>query len=223
MKDISSIKAVIFDLDGTLIDTEKYYRIFWKRACSQMGVELSDERALMLRSLGRPFAPALLKEWFGDDFDYNKVRQIRRSLMEPYLNEVGIEIKRGAVELLTYLGDNNIIKAIATATPLDRTKECLIQTGIYDYFDEIVSATMVEKGKPNPDVYIYACEKLGFKPSECIAVEDSPNGVRSAKGAGCNVIMVPDQTPADDEMRELADVCLDSLSDIIDYMESNKC
>ena len=76
--DITAVKAVIFDLDGTIVDTEKYYRQFWPKAMAELGYTLTDEQALELRSLGRPFAPAKFKEWYGEDFDYWKARNLRK-------------------------------------------------------------------------------------------------------------------------------------------------
>ena len=98
------IKAVLFDMDGTLIDTEKYYRICWPKAMAHFGYEMSDEQALSMRSLGQPFAPAHLKEMFADEnLDYPAIRAYRKELMEEYLAKNGIEIKRGAIELLNFL------------------------------------------------------------------------------------------------------------------------
>ncbi len=208
------IHAVIFDMDGTLIDTEKYYRIFWRRAMAEFGFSMSDEQALSMRSLGRPFAPAKLKEWFGDAVDYAAVRQRRKELMEECLDKEGIQAKPGAREILTRLKEKGITTAIATATDLERTHKYLKMANLEGYFDEIISATMVKEGKPSPDVYLYTCEKLGRKPEECIAVEDAPNGVLAAYRAGCKVIMVPDQTGPDEELKQYLCGCVASLADI---------
>lgn len=220
--DIMAVKAVIFDLDGTIVDTEKYYRQFWPKAMAELGYTLTDEQALELRSLGRPFAPAKFKEWYGDDFDYWKARNLRKDMMEEYFDKEGICCKAGAKELLTYLKENGITTAIATASDLERTEKYLNKVGLSDYFDKLISATMVEEGKPSPDIYKYACEQLGLASWQCIAVEDSPNGVLSAFHAGCKVIMVPDQTQPDEELNRYLYKCVDSLEDIITIMEEEK-
>ena len=98
------IKAVIFDMDGTLIDTEKYYRIFWPKALAHFGYEMSDEQALSMRSLGCPYAPKHLKEMFHDpNLDYDAIRAYRKKIMEEALQKNGIELKKGAIELLEFL------------------------------------------------------------------------------------------------------------------------
>ena len=208
------METVIFDLDGTLIDTEKYFRIFWPKAAALCGYEMSDEQALALRSLGRPFAPALLKEWYGEEFDYYAVRECRRKLMAEHLEKVGLELKSGAKEILSWLKENGHRVALATATPLDRATEHLKELGIYEYFDELISAVQVERGKPAPDVYLFACEKLGIEPCNAYAVEDSPNGVMSAYEAGLKVIMVPDQTQPDAELEKKLYACVQNLTQI---------
>lgn len=218
MSKILNAKAVIFDLDGTLIDTEKYYRMFWPIACRELGFELSDDKALTMRSMGKPYAEEMFKKWFGDKLDYYAVRDCRRKLMEPFVKEKGIDVKPGAIELLKFLKEKNITTAIATATPMERLTECLKQTGLEGYFDKLVSATMVERGKPAPDVYLYACKELGLEPKDCIAVEDSPNGVMSAYNAGCNVILVPDQSLPTEDERKMASLIVENLADIKAYM-----
>lgn len=207
--------TIIFDMDGTLIDTEKYYRIFWPKALECFGYAMTDEQALSMRSLGRPFVVEHLKEMFGEEIDYYAIKEKRKELMEKCLEENGIKLKPGVIELLKWLKEHNVRTAIATATDLERTNKYLEQLGIRKYFDKIISATMVKEGKPSPDVYLYACEQMDRNPQECIAVEDSPNGVISAYRAGCKVIMVPDQTKPDDDLLDKLFACVDNLSDLI--------
>ncbi len=214
-----NISTIIFDLDGTLIDTEKYFKIFWRQAAEEFGFHMTEEQALSLRSLGRPFAPALLKEWFGEAFDYTAVRDCRRKLMQEHLAKVGLERRPEALETLEWLSENGYRIALATATPKDRAEEQLTETGLLPYFDEIVSATEVKLGKPAPDVYLKTLEVLGADPEECLAVEDSPNGVKSATAAGIPTVMIPDQTQPDEALQEKLYACVPALGDIVHLLQ----
>lgn len=214
-------QTVIFDLDGTLLDTEKYFKVFWRQAAEAFGYAMSEEQALSLRSLGRPFAPALLKQWFGEEFDYDAVREYRRKIMAEHLLKEGLSLKTGATEALKWLSENGFRAAIATATPRDRAEKQLAETGILNYFDEIVSATQVERGKPAPDVYLYACEKLYVKPCDTFAVEDSPNGILSASEAGMKVIMVPDLTKPDEALEKKLYACIPSLFELPEVLQQS--
>ena len=207
------IKIVFFDMDGTLIDTEKYFRRFWPKAAAAFGYEMSDEQALSMRSLGRPFAPAQLKAWFGPETDYQAIRAKRTEMMEAQFAVDGLQLRPGAVEILTELKERGIPAVVVTASPIERTERYLTEVGILQYFDRIISATQVAEGKPSPDVYLLASKEVGFPTEECLAVEDSPNGVMSAYRAGCKVVMVPDQTPAD-EMRPYLDGVAETLADL---------
>ena len=213
------IKAVLFDMDGTLIDTEKYYRRFWPMAMAEFGYHLTDEQVLSMRSLGRPFAPARLKEWFGEDLDYYAIRARRTQIMEECLDKEGIQLKPGAVEILEELRRRGILAAVATATPPERTEKYLGLTGIRPYFSKIISATQVKEGKPSPDIYLYACEQLGLSPEECLAVEDAPNGILAAYRAGLRVVMVPDQTQPDEELKRILYACVDRLDQVAECLD----
>lgn len=218
MDKLDSIKAVIFDLDGTLIDTEKIYRKVWPLAVADLGYKMEDWQFLAMRSLGRPFAPLKFKEWFGEEFDYIEARRIRKTYFDAYISEHGISRKQGAIELLEYLKSKGITTAIATATDLTRAAEYMEMTGINGYFDKVISATDAKEGKPSPDVYLNACKVLGLNPNECVAVEDAPNGIKSASSAGLKVIMVPDQSGLEEELEPLIYACVDSLDKICDII-----
>ena len=206
------IKAVIFDMDGILIDTEKWLNIYWQQAAKEAGFEVTREDGLAIRSLAGKYAGPYLRGIFGDSFDYEAIRERRKELMREHIAKYGIEKKPGVDDILSYLAEKNIKRAVATATDPERTKQYLTQIGIYDKFDKIVSATTVENGKPQPDVYLYACEQIGEKPEYCIAVEDSPNGVLSAYRAGLSVVMVPDLTEPDEETAKMLYARIDTLS-----------
>ena len=207
------IKAVLFDMDGTLTDTEKFYQDAWPKSLAHFGYEMSSEKPLILRSLGRPYALEQFKEWYGEDFDYWAVRNYRKQMVEEILKD-GIPLKPGATEILKWLRDNGIFVALVTANDKDRAERYTKRIGLYEYFDAIVCADMVEFGKPAPDIYAYACKELKVAPENTIAVEDSPNGCMSAYRAGCNVVMVPDLTEPDEELSKILYKKCDSLLDI---------
>lgn len=209
------IKAVIFDMDGVLIDTEKHYNAAWCEAARMAGFgEFTREHALMLRSCDARLASRMMKDIFGEGFDYFAIREVRRRLVAERLEKYGVEKKSGIDEILAFLHERGIKSAVATATPIELTLQHLEEIGVKDRFDKIVSAKQVEHGKPAPDVYLYACEQIGESPSDCIAVEDSPNGIKSAYSAGCKPVMVPDLTQPDGEIEPLLYAVADSLADI---------
>ncbi len=212
----NSFKAVLFDMDGTLTDTEKYYQKAWPKTLEHFGYEMSEEKPLILRSLGRPFAVQQFKKWYGEDFDYWQVRNYRKQLVEDIFKKDGIPLKPGAKEILKWLRDNNIFVALVTANDKDRAERYTKRVGLFEYFDSIVCADMVEFGKPAPDIYAFACKELRVAPEETLAIEDSPNGCTSAYKAGCNVVMVPDLTEPDEELSKILYKRVDSLLDIKD-------
>ncbi|MBR4671060.1 MAG: HAD family phosphatase [Butyrivibrio sp.] len=211
MKINKPVDAVLFDLDGTLTDTERFYQTAWPKALAHFGYEMEKDMPLKLRSLGRPFAIQQFKDWFGEDFDYQKVREYRKEIVEEMIKENGIPLKPGAKEILTWLRENGILTALVTANDYQRAERYLKKIGLFELFDKIICANMVEKGKPAPDMYAFASKELGLPPERTFAVEDSPNGVTSAYLAGCKVIMIPDLTEPDEELKSKLYARLDNL------------
>ncbi len=213
------IHAVIFDMDGVLIDTEKHYNAAWCQAATEAGFPFTREHALLLRSCEAKEGEKLMQGIFGPSFDYYAIRERRRELVRERLAQYGLEKKPGVEETLRFLRAKGIKTAVATATALDITKSHLTTIGVYDLFDSIVSAKNVAHGKPEPDVYLYACEQIGERPQDCMAVEDSPNGIMAAYRAGLRTVMVPDLTQPDEELTKYLYACVNSLSDLCELVD----
>lgn len=216
------VKAVIFDMDGVLIDTEKWLNTYWRQAAAEAGFDMKVEHALAIRSLAGKYAAPYLQDILGKSFSYWTIRERRKELMKEHIAQHGIDKKPGVDEVLDYLREHGIVTAVATATDPVRAKEYLTKIGIYEKFDKVICATMVENGKPKPDIYLYACEQIGMKPEECLAVEDSPNGVRAAVDAGIRTIMVPDLTQPEGETAEIITAKADTLYDLILMLEDRQ-
>lgn len=213
------IHAVIFDMDGVLIDTEKHYNAAWCQAATEAGFPFTREHALLLRSCEAKEGEKLMQGIFGPSFDYYAIRERRRELVRERLAQYGLEKKPGVEETLRFLRAKGIKTAVATATALDITKSHLTTIGVCDLFDSIVSAKNVAHGKPEPDVYLYACEQIGERPQDCMAVEDSPNGIMAAYRAGLRTVMVPDLTQPDEELTKYLYACVNSLSDLCELVD----
>lgn len=206
-------------MDGVILDSEKLYVRFWCEAARFYGYPMETIHALSIRSMARPLAAEKLRGYFGEDFDYIAVHAKRVELMDKYIEENGIDSKSGAREMLEYLSANGYKVALATATPYERTERYLKKFSLFEYFDEIVCAAMVEKGKPAPDIYIEAAKRLGLKTAECLALEDSLNGMKSANSAGCVTVMVPDLDEPDENSYPLIYCAADGLNNIKTILE----
>lgn len=213
------IKAVIFDMDGLMVDTEKLLVKYWLEAAQYYGYHLSREQILGIRSLAAKYAIPKLQAELGADFDYYRVRTLRIQLMNQHIEKYGLEEKPGLEELLDYLKEHNYPIAVATATDLERTKRYLGFLDRLKYFDQIVCASMVANGKPAPDIYLEAAVRLNVSPTDCMALEDSPNGIMSAYRAGMYPVMVPDLSEPDEDTRKLLYRCVGDLTEVISLLE----
>lgn len=213
------IKGAIFDMDGLMLDTEKLLVRFWRQAAGEYGYDMTVQHVLDIRSLSRKYAIPQLRGIFGGQFEFEQIRARRIELMNAYIEENGFEVKKGLFELLEYLKRGPYRIAVATATDYERATAYLRRIDALEYFDEIICGNMVENGKPEPDIYLAAAAKLGLEAGECAALEDSPNGIRSAYAAGCRVIMIPDLSQPDDAVAPMLSAVYESLDNAVEFFE----
>lgn len=213
------IKAVLFDMDGVLIDTERLNLEYTIETAKDMGYDVSVEDALTQRSRIAEESDKFFKSRYGEDFDFYAMRDERRRRIQAHIDENGLKLNEGVKDVFDHIEKRNLKKAVVTSSNLDMAMNYIRMLDIEDRFDRIVSASMVELGKPHPDVYLYAANIIGERPEHCIAVEDSPNGVRSAYAAGCKVAVYPDLTEPDEEMRKMSSWVSNSMEDLIKILD----
>jgi len=212
------IKAVIFDVDGTLLDTERIYMQAWKDAAKELGYVITDELLRKTRAINVKDAAKIFESEIGNGFSYDKTRAVRVRIAEEIIERESPILKSGVVELLTFLREKGIRLSVASSTNTKTTKEHLQTNGIADWFEVIVGGDMITKGKPNPDIFLKAAELLGEEPENCIVVEDSPAGIRAGSAAGMKTVLVPDQAAITQEIIDLSDVQMESLLEMPAYV-----
>ena len=215
------IKAVVFDMDGVIFDSEKLYRKHWMITGAEYGIqeETMQELCNLMAGSTKERNEKLMKSRYGEDFDYMTFREKTMSRMDQDILENGVELKPGVLELFGYLKENGYRIGLATSTQRERAERNLTNAGIIDYFDDIVYGGTVTNGKPAPDIYLKACENLKVKPEEAMGIEDSINGVKSSAAAGLCTVMVVDLIEPTDETRTLADRIFNSLFDVMNWLQ----
>ena len=213
------LKAVIFDVDGTLLDTERIYMQAWKEAAAELGYVMPDELLRKTRAVNTKDAARIFETEIGNGFSYEQARPLRVRIAEEIIKRESPILKPGVPELLDFLKQKGIRLSVASSTNLKGTQEHLAESQILQHFEVVVGGDMITKGKPNPDIFLKAAELLGLQPQECIVVEDSPAGIKAAYSAGMKAVLVPDQAAITQEIIDMSDVVLKSLHDMPAYME----
>ena len=187
-----SIKAIIFDMDGVILDSETISDKAWKITQDEMDVTTDKDYINMCRGTNHNDTLQILHDVFGADFDSEAFLKRATELFHVYEETDGIPLMPYAREILEYLKPKYRL-ALASSTNGGAVERQLRNAGVIDYFETRTTGEMVNHSKPDPEIYLMACRSLGLEPEECVAVEDSPNGIRSAAAAGLKVIMVPDK------------------------------
>lgn len=213
------INAVVFDMDGLMLDTEwTTYRLSRENA-AKMGYDITLD--LFKQTVGKrsPDTKLFYKSIFGDEFDFDRLRRMNLDGFWKFVEENGVPKKPGIDELLAYLQDNGIKCAVASSTSREVAEDLLKRAGIYKYFSAGVFGNMVANGKPAPDIFIEAAKRLGIPCNECMCLEDSYNGIRAGCSAGMVTVMVPDMLPPNEEILQKVYTVADDLLEVIGIIE----
>ncbi len=213
------IKYVIFDMDGTLIDTEPIYEGSWLETGKRWGLcDVGELYAPFICGRTQEAAKKALKDKYGSDFDADRFTKERMELYTQ-LAETKLRLKDGCIELLSFLRENSIPCAIATSTVSDLTHSNLKRMNIDGYFNAVVTSSMVKNGKPAPDIFLEAARRIGATSDECIICEDSYSGIEAAANSKIKPIFIPDRQPPTNETEKLAYATLKSLFDVIEMIK----
>ncbi len=195
MKDfkLPYFSAIIFDLDGLVLDTETTYLYAWQQAAKKMGYPLSDSFCLSLSGADAVQVKKNLIDYCGSNFDLTYFRQLSSKYWFAYVQQHGIQKKKGFNHLLNIIKKNHIPYCLATNSPEKNARECLNFAGISNEFDLIISRDQVKKGKPAPDIFLKAADYLQKPINHCLVLEDSIIGIKAAQQAGAYPLLIPSQ------------------------------
>jgi HAD superfamily hydrolase (TIGR01509 family) len=206
---------IIFDMDGTLLDTQKIYMPAWKWAGEIQGFSDMDKTALLMCGTNEVGSTKYLKDHF-PTLDIVKFKEDA----EAYVNEnLTIRYKEGVKETLDFLKEKGIKLGLASGTSREKAIKRLNFVNALDYFDVIVCGNEIENGKPAPDIFLKAANLLGAKPEECIVFEDSDNGIKSGYNAGMKVIGIPDVKPFSEEIKSMLYAEFDTMDKAIELFK----
>ena len=214
------IKGIIFDMDGLMFDTERLVIKAWDFAGKQMGCSITKDIVIKTLGLNTENTRRVFIEHLGNNFDFYVFRKIRVDYMTDYIDKNGIPIKTGLIELLDFLKSNHYKMTVATSTEKEKTEYYFKKANISYYFDDIVCGDMIERGKPEPDIYLKASKIIGVAPNECLALEDSPIGILSAYRAGMRPVMIPDLVKPNEETNKILYAKLPTLFDVIELLNN---
>lgn len=219
MKDFD---AVVFDMDGVIFDSERATMLCWLELADRYGIKDMEKPYLACTGTNAAMTRQIMLDAYGEDFPYDEYAHEASRMYHERYDGGRLPMKSGVVEILEYLKNSGKKIALASSTKKQKVISQLQDAGILNYFDEIVTGDMVEKSKPEPDIFLLASEKIGVSPERAYAIEDSYNGIRSAYRGGLRPIMVPDLLPADQEMNELAEAVIDNLENVVLYLKGNE-
>ena len=219
---------VIFDMDGVISDSEAVYLAGYLHAASLYGLPEKDMREAVVKATGvtDENERRIMTETFRHlpQFDLEKTYRACREYFADVVESGRMDLKPGAAQILRCLRERGVPVGLASSSPRRMIEKVLGPHRVMQYFDTIVSGDVVERGKPDPEIFLKCAAQMGIpesKYTEICVIEDSYNGIRAANAAGMKPVMVPDQLPPTQEMREKAAVILPSLFDVMEWIEVN--
>ncbi|OCN05822.1 hypothetical protein A4S06_07215 [Erysipelotrichaceae bacterium MTC7] len=212
-------KALIFDMDGTLFDTENLCLHAWEEANREFLTNISREMQMSFIGHTREDIISQVGKYLSHPTKAKDIFNFHMSFQKKYIERNGLPQKGDLKKILSTLKDNGIKIALATSSTSKQAHENLEISKICEYFEVICCGDEVQFGKPHPEIYETAAKRLDLHPCDCLAIEDSIHGVKSAFLAGMSVAMVPDLILPANEDKEMTCVILDKLDDLLDYLD----
>lgn len=214
------IKGVIFDFDGLVVDSEYISFESYRDFLENYDIEFTKEDYITYCP-GKQLMTTLnfFKEHYHLDIDIEKASLYFKEREQYYMDKDGVSLKKGIKELLDYLRNENIHICLATSSVKERAMNILQEHHLDCYFDAFVFGGEVKRGKPFPDVFLKACEKINVKPEEALVLEDSEAGIEASYSAKIRVICIPDMKQPDLEHRNMAVCVYPDLTYVKDYIE----
>ena len=216
------MEAVLFDMDGLILDSERVYDRAMAAAGSSLGYVLDECFLKRTRGVNAGLFAQIIYEEFGDGFPLEEFRSRYKEIIWEIFQKEGLGVKPGFKELHQYLVKRKMKYCLATSTNRQMTEKLLHIAGIGDIFHSIICGDEGKLGKPHPEIYQKAAAMLGIMPAECLVLEDSVNGIKAGYEAGCRVIMIPDLTEPSREIEMLCERISRDLLGVIDYLENIK-
>ncbi len=212
------VKAVVFDMDGVIFDSERLVIECWKVIADKYGVPDIEEACRECLGVNSTETRQRFLKRYGQDFPYDAYKSEMSRLYHDNYDGGRLPMKTGVTELLLYLKKAGLKVALASSTRSEVVVRELTDAGIIEFFDVVIGGDMVACSKPRPDIFLKACSELGAAPEESFAIEDSYNGIRAAAAGGLRPLMVPDLMPPTEEMETLSEKIFDSLLEVKAYI-----
>lgn len=219
---MEKIKAVLFDMDGVIFDTERVYLEGWKKVFKKYGYEMKKEIYVSVMGTGRKNVSETFVSIYGEDLPIKEMYEEKDRELFKAIDEGKVPLKEGAKEILMFLRDKGYKTALATSAKRERAIKQLKMGNIEELFDVVVTGDEVVKSKPDPGIFLTAAKKLSEEPENCIVVEDSPAGIKAAYNAKMIGFHVEDLKEADENILKYCNNNFNNLLEIKEYIESNE-
>lgn len=215
------ISGAVFDMDGLMFDTEALIQRTWDIVGPRMGYGKMGHNIYNTLGMNAARRKRYFQDTYGEDFPFETFTDNYRKEYYFYIEEHGVPIKEGLFEVLDWMKRKELKLALATGSSETNATNLLKKAGCYEYFDYMIFGNMITKSKPDPEIFIKACQGLNIPCEEAIALEDSRYGLQSAVNGGLMAIMIPDLLKSVGEVEEKIDAKLKSLREVPDFLEKN--